>query len=137
MDKWSWNYTKWAISQFMHQSSTSSPIGCLKTDNQSIIILFQGEVKYLNLTHYHFLRALNLFRLMKHTIIILGPSISNSLSRNHTIKLNRRVQVLNFTFQFFIQYPKHARKWSHLSQNNNHLTFDKTIHQFQNTQRDE
>jgi len=70
-------------------------------------------------------------------IIILGLSIGNSLSWYHTIKSNSRVQVLNFTFQFFIQYPKYARQLSNPSQDTNHVRFEKIIQQFQNTQRDE
>jgi len=69
MDKKSTNYTKQAIPQFMHQSRTSSLIGYFKTNNRSIITLFQGEVKYLNLANYHFLKALDMFRFIKYVFI--------------------------------------------------------------------
>jgi len=45
----------------MYQSTTSSSIGYFKTDNQSIITLFQNEVKYLNLANniYFDLKSMN------------------------------------------------------------------------------
>jgi len=75
----------------MHQSSTSSLIGCFKTDNRTITSLFQGEVKHLNLTNYNFSRALDLFRFIKHAIIKL---IDVTFSRLHTLS-----QVLGFKYK--------------------------------------
>ena len=76
MNKQSKNYTKLAIFQFIYQSSISSSIDYFETDQRSIITLFQGEVKYLNVTNYHFSSALDLFSSVKHTIIIFMLSQS-------------------------------------------------------------
>ena len=54
----------------MYQSSNFSLINYFKIDNRSITALFEGEVKYLNLTNYHFSRAFDLFRIIKYAIII-------------------------------------------------------------------
>ena len=53
------------------QTSTSFSNGCFKTNNQGITILFQGEMKYLNLANHNFSRVLDLFRFIKHAIIKL------------------------------------------------------------------
>ena len=68
MDKWPKNYIKQAINQSIYQSTTSYFIGYFKTDNRSIKTLFQGEVKYLNLTNYNFSRALDLFKFIEHRL---------------------------------------------------------------------
>jgi len=63
-----------------YQIGTFSSNGYFKIDNQSLTTLFQGEVKYLNLTNYHFLRAINLFRFIKHENIKSMVSQSVGLS---------------------------------------------------------
>ena len=83
------------INQFSnpkYQTGTFSSNGCFKTDNQSITTLFQGAVKYLNLTNYRFLRALDLFTFVKHAIIKSMVSQSVRLSQNST----QSSQVLGF-----------------------------------------
>jgi len=82
-NKWR-NYTKLASSQFVCQSSISSSINYFKIDNQSITTLFQGEVKYINLTNYHFLRVLDLFRFDKYAIIIFMVPQSVWVSQDST-----------------------------------------------------
>ena len=108
----------------MHRPSSSSLIGRFKIDNWSITTLFEDEVKYLNLTNYHFSRALANMQLSYSWFLISG-----TLSRLYTINSNPKIPVLDFTFQFFIQYSRNERKWSNSSQDNKLLEFDKTIQQ--------
>ena len=106
MDKYSRNYTKLAISQFMYQSSSSSSNGCFKTDNRSITTLIQGEVKYLNQINHQFLWILDWFKFIRHTIIILGLSIANFFSIHHTIKSNPMIPILEISpFSPSSKYP--------------------------------
>ena len=68
---------KQVITKSKYQRSASSFIGYFKIDNRSIKTLFQGEIKYLNLTNHNFLRALDLFRFIKHAIVKLVASLLN------------------------------------------------------------
>ena len=74
-----------------YQADTFSSNDCFKTNNWSFTTLFQGEVKYLNLTNYHFC-DLDLLRFIKHAIIKFVISQLVWLSQDST----QSSQILGF-----------------------------------------
>jgi len=92
----------------MCQLITFSSKGRFKTDNRIITTLFQGEVKCLNLINHNF-SNLSIQVQLARDCLIKGFLIAVTFLRLQTTKSILRLPVLNFTFQFITQNPKHAR----------------------------